>query len=150
MQRCIFFLVLPLQCSIITMAESWQHVPNNCLTLKLLLVRPLPHCQQSIWLGFLVVPPCFLKVTPSSPSWPSTQANFSRTGRVLQLVINDCCQQFNMFCAWTASKVSRCVNSRTHFVAKWVASHLVVFRSIPENSYFLSSLRIKNDKDPPM
>ena len=64
-------------------------------------------------------------------------------------VIADCRQQLSFFSSWTASKVSRCANSRAHSVAKWAASHLV-FGSIPENSPFLSALRIRSGKDPPL
>jgi hypothetical protein len=53
------------------------------------------------------------------------------------------------FHSWSAVKVSRCANFSAHVLAKWAASHLV-FGSIPIGSSILSSIRIKNRKDPPL
>jgi hypothetical protein len=53
------------------------------------------------------------------------------------------------FQSWSALKVSCSANFRAHALAKWVASHLV-FGSIPIGSHILSSIRIRNGKDPLM
>jgi hypothetical protein len=53
------------------------------------------------------------------------------------------------FPVWKAVKVSRCANVRAHSLARWAASHLV-FGSIPNWSPILTSIRIKNGKDPPL
>jgi hypothetical protein len=50
---------------------------------------------------------------------------------------------------WKALKSSRCANFCAHLVARWAASHLV-FGSIPNSSAFLSSVRIRSGKDPPL
>jgi hypothetical protein len=62
--------------------------------------------------------------------------------------ISDIRLELSVFQSWNASKVSRCVNLRAHVLAKWVATH-IVFGSIP-SSLILSSIMIKNGKDPPM
>jgi hypothetical protein len=53
------------------------------------------------------------------------------------------------FQSWSALKVSRSANFRAHALAKWAASHHV-FGSIPKGSPVLSSIRIRNGKDPPL
>jgi hypothetical protein len=50
---------------------------------------------------------------------------------------------------WKAVKISRCANIGAHLVARWAASHLV-FGSIPTNSPFISSIRLRSGKDPPL
>jgi hypothetical protein len=45
-------------------------------------------------------------------------------------------------------KVSRCANFRAHALAKWAASNRI-FGSILTGSPIFSSIRIKNEKDPP-
>jgi hypothetical protein len=50
------------------------------------------------------------------------------------------------FHSWSAVKVSRCVNFRAHVLAKWD----LVFGSISIGSSILSSIRIKNGKNPPL
>jgi hypothetical protein len=53
------------------------------------------------------------------------------------------------FQSWHASKVSKCANYRTHALVKLATTNLV-FGSIPIGSFILSSIRIKNGKDPPL
>jgi hypothetical protein len=53
------------------------------------------------------------------------------------------------FQSWSALTVSRSANFRAHALAKWAASHLI-FGSIPKGSPILSSIQIKNGKDPPL
>jgi hypothetical protein len=50
---------------------------------------------------------------------------------------------------WSALKTSRCANFCAHQVAKWAASHFV-FGNIPTSSHFLSSIRVRSGKDPPL
>jgi hypothetical protein len=50
---------------------------------------------------------------------------------------------------WSALKISRSANVCAHNVAIWAASHLM-FGSIPSSSSFLSSVRFRSDKDPPL
>jgi hypothetical protein len=50
---------------------------------------------------------------------------------------------------WSALKISRSANFCAHNVAKWAASHRV-FGSIPPSSPFLSSVRFRSGKDPPL
>jgi hypothetical protein len=53
------------------------------------------------------------------------------------------------FQGWNTLKVSRSANFRAHALGKWVASHFV-FGSIPTGSSIISSILIKNWKDPPL
>ena len=57
--------------------------------------------------------------------------------------------ELSSFQSWNALKVSRCANFRAHALAKWAATHLV-FGSILLGFPILSSIRIKNGKDPPL
>jgi hypothetical protein len=50
---------------------------------------------------------------------------------------------------WSALKIYRSANVCAHNVAKWAASHRV-FGSIPNSSPFLSSVRFRSGKDPPL
>jgi hypothetical protein len=50
---------------------------------------------------------------------------------------------------WSALKISCSANVCAHNVAKWAASHSV-FGSIPSNSPFLSFVRFRSGKDPPL
>jgi hypothetical protein len=52
------------------------------------------------------------------------------------------------FQSWNVLKVSRCTNFCAHVLEKWAATHLV-FGNIPLGSHILSSIMIKNGKDPP-
>jgi hypothetical protein len=53
------------------------------------------------------------------------------------------------FQSWNTLKVSRSANFRAHALGKWAASHFV-FGSIPTGSPIISSIRIRNGKDPPL
>jgi hypothetical protein len=54
---------------------------------------------------------------------------------------------FSSLQSWKAFKVSRCVNFKTNWFAKWVDSNLV-FVSILKRSHILSSIQIKSENDP--
>ena len=64
-------------------------------------------------------------------------------------IVSDLRHELSSFQSWNALKVSRYANFRAHVLAKWAATHLV-FGSIPLGSPILSSIRIKNEKDPPL
>jgi hypothetical protein len=64
-------------------------------------------------------------------------------------IVSDLRLELSSFQSWNALKVSRCANFRAHELAKWAATHLV-FGSIPLGSPILSSIWIKNGKDPPL
>jgi hypothetical protein len=63
--------------------------------------------------------------------------------------ISDINVVLSSFQSWFALKVSHSANFRAHALDKLAASHLV-FGSILKQSPILSSIRIRNGKDPPM
>jgi hypothetical protein len=73
--------------------------------------------------------------TPSLfPTW-----NFSN-------IVSDIRLCLSSFQSWNALKVSCSANFCAHALTKWVASYLV-FGSIPKESFILSFIWIKNEKD---
>jgi hypothetical protein len=62
-------------------------------------------------------------------------------------IVSDIRLGLSSFQSWNILKVSHSANFRAHALAKWAASYLV-FGSIPKGSPILSSIRIKNWKDP--
>ena len=64
-------------------------------------------------------------------------------------IVLDLRLELSSFQSWNALKVSRHANFCAHVLAKWAATHLV-FDSIPLRSPILSSIRIKNEKYPPL
>jgi hypothetical protein len=63
--------------------------------------------------------------------------------------ISDIRLDLSSFLSWNARKVSKCAIFRAHALAKWAAIHHV-FGSISTGSPILSSIRIKNGKNPPL
>ncbi|XP_059441832.1 uncharacterized protein LOC132174155 [Corylus avellana] len=64
-------------------------------------------------------------------------------------VISDTLDLLLSIPVWSALKISRSANVCAHNVARWAASHHV-FGSIPTSSSFLSSVRFRSGKDPPL
>jgi hypothetical protein len=64
-------------------------------------------------------------------------------------IISDITEVLDSFSSWEVFKISRCANMCAHYVARWAASNLV-FGSIPPYHPFLSALRIRSGKDPPL
>lgn len=68
---------------------------------------------------------------------------------ISESVISDISLQLLSFSDWKVSKISRCANFCAHQVARWAAANHV-FGSIPPYSPFISALRFRSGKDPPL